>query len=359
MNAFFDHRPITDIAIYTDPDRPVRPHRRPRPRARRPDAAPRRAGRDRAQRARGAAAAHRPGRGADDEDVEPGRPPGPVRRQHRESFPGFHGPRVRLHVVGVVRTLDGLTANVQRTSPYGFASPGFVAAHPGIGVWPAAVYVRHARRRRRASARWATSCRSADRTAPGVPATDEYQDAAQQAADDAATGLVVFAIAAALAGAFVVGQAIQRHLLLGGGRAAPARRPRDDADAGRDRRRHPARRRRGGRHRRRRGRRRAARPRCCRSGSPAAPRSRPGSASTGRSSRATGDRGRRALRRLHAPRRARHRPTQPDAPVARTRVPLLQRLVTRVGAPPAVGAGRAPRDRADGPRPARSRSAAR
>ena len=52
-------------------------------------------------------------------------------------------------------------------------------------------------------------------TAPGAPATEIYLTATQHAADDSASGLVVFAIAAAVAGAFVVGQAIQRHLLLG------------------------------------------------------------------------------------------------------------------------------------------------
>jgi putative ABC transport system permease protein len=214
VNAFFDHRPITDIAIYTDPDdrygRTVdRVHvlhgRMPRPNE--PDAI-----------ALNELAAQLlrigPGAVLDTKTWSPADLRGLFAGNTASSFPGFHGPRVRLHVVGVVRTLDGLTANVQRTTPYGFASPGFIAAHPGIGVWPAAVYVRtHG-----GAAGFRTLGTRLSKHGPhstGIPATDEYQTAAQQAADDSATGLVIFAVAAALAGAFVVGQAIQRHLMLG------------------------------------------------------------------------------------------------------------------------------------------------
>jgi ABC-type lipoprotein release transport system permease subunit len=211
VNAFFDHRPITDIAIYTDPaDRYGRTVDRVHvldgrmPRRDEPDAI--------ALNELAAQLLHmRPGAVLDTKTWSPDDLQGLFAGK---GFPGFHGPKVRLRVVGVVRTLDGLTANVQRTSPYGFASPGFVAAHPGIGVWPAAVYVRT----HKGAAGFHTLGTRLSEHGPhstGTPATDEYQDAAQQAADDAASGLVVFAIAAALAGAFIVGQAIQRHLLLG------------------------------------------------------------------------------------------------------------------------------------------------
>jgi ABC-type lipoprotein release transport system permease subunit len=214
VNAFFDHRPITDIAIYTDPEgRYGRAVDRVHvldgrmPRRDEPDAI-----------ALNELAAQLldvgPGVTLTTKTWSPADLRGLFAGNTGSTFPGFHGPTLRLHVVGVVRTLDGLTANVQRTSPYGFTGSGFLAAHPGIGVWPAALYVRT---RGGAGDFRALGDRIAKHGAPstGLPATDEYQTAAQQAADDSATGLVVFAIAAALAGAFVVGQAIQRHLMLG------------------------------------------------------------------------------------------------------------------------------------------------
>jgi hypothetical protein len=211
VNAFLEHRPITDIALYSDPDgRYGRTVDRARvlhgrmPRAGEPDTI-----------ALTELAA---------DLVHVG--PGAVLRAHTwstadldaltgdQDFPGFHGPRLHLRVVGVVRTLDGLTADVARASPYGFVGPDFVADHPDIGVWPPALYVRT----RGGAAGFEALGGYLRRHGPhstGTPATDLYVDAAQRAADDAATGLVVFAIAAALAAAFVVGQAISRHLLLG------------------------------------------------------------------------------------------------------------------------------------------------
>jgi ABC-type lipoprotein release transport system permease subunit len=214
VNAFFDHRQITDIAIYSDPadeygrivDRVHVLHGR-MPRRDEPDAI---ALNDLAARLLHLG----PGAVLETRTWSPKDLQGLFAGNTETAFPGFHGPKVRLRVVGVVRTLDGLTANVQRTSPYGFAGPGFIAAHPGIGVWPAAIYVRThggAADFRTLGAQFAKS----GAFGTGYPATDEYQTAAQQAADDAASGLVVFALAGALAGAFVVGQAIQRHLLLG------------------------------------------------------------------------------------------------------------------------------------------------
>lgn len=214
VNAFFDHRPITDIAIYTDPaNRYGRTVDRVHvldgrmPRRDEPDAI--------ALNELAAQLLHiGPGAVLKTKTWSPADLQGLFAGNTASSFPGFNGPKVRLRVVGVVRTLDGLTANIQRTTPYGFASPGFLAAHPGIGVWPASVYVRtHG-----GADGFHTLGTRLSKHGPhstGIPAADEYQTAAQQAADDSASGLMVFALAAALAGAFVVGQAIQRHLLLG------------------------------------------------------------------------------------------------------------------------------------------------
>ena len=116
------HQPITDIAIYTDPnnrfgrtiDRVARARRGRMPRP---------AERDAIALNDLAADLLHVGPGA----VLTARRPGARRismpcSPANGGFPGFHGPRLRLPVVGVVRTLDGLTANVERTSPYAFAS---------------------------------------------------------------------------------------------------------------------------------------------------------------------------------------------------------------------------------------------
>lgn len=137
---------------------------------------------------------------------------------------GFNGPRLTMRIVGVVRVVDGLPGDVQRTSPYGIASSAFLAHYrhgpdaTRLGVWPPSVYVRT---RGGAAGFAALSTRLGGTTLPDAPtvrlptgaaAGPDYLDASQKAANTATTGLLVFAIAALLVGAIVVGQAVQRHL---------------------------------------------------------------------------------------------------------------------------------------------------
>ncbi len=211
VNAFLLHQPITDISIYSDPSNRLG---RTIDRARVIKGRMPRAGeRDTIALTDLAANLLHVGPGAvltaqtwSPQDLEALFGGG--------GFPGFNGPRLRLRVVGVVRTLDGLTADVERASPYALAAPDFTAAHSGLGVWPPAVYVRTQGGAAGFQALGRYLTRHGSHTT-GFPATEQYVTAAQHAADDSATGLVVFAVAAAIAGALVVGQAIQRHLLLG------------------------------------------------------------------------------------------------------------------------------------------------
>ncbi|MGZ6978515.1 MAG: ABC transporter permease [Acidimicrobiia bacterium] len=211
VNAFLEHRPITDIAIYSDRSGQF---------GRTLDRA--RVLRGRIPRAGENDAIALSDLAADLLHVGPGAVLSTRTWSTKDlealfgdqGFPGFHGPHLRLRVVGVIRTLGGLTADVERASPYGLVAPGFTTAHPTIGVWPPAVYVRT----RSGTGGFEALGRYLRTHGPhttGTSAADLYLDSAQHAADDSATGLVVFAIAAALAGAFAVGQAIQRHLLLG------------------------------------------------------------------------------------------------------------------------------------------------
>jgi hypothetical protein len=131
-------------------------------------------------------------------------------------FPGFNGPRAGMKVVGVVRTPDGLPGEVARTSPYGLVSPAFLAKYRGVGAWPPAIYVRTGS----ASSFARLSAAVAGMPAPGrqgpyaggTPAATAYVDASQKAVDSASWALVVFAIAAAIAGSIVIGQAVLRYL---------------------------------------------------------------------------------------------------------------------------------------------------
>ena len=132
-------------------------------------------------------------------------------------FPGFNGPRVEVTVVGIARMLDGLPGDVGRTSPYGITAPAFLAVHRGVGAWPPAVYVRT----RNGEAFAKLSAAVGKTRVPGVDnatysagstARTEYLDASQKAADSATWALFVFAAAAALVGALVIGQAVLRHL---------------------------------------------------------------------------------------------------------------------------------------------------
>jgi hypothetical protein len=137
------------------------------------------------------------------------------------SFPGFNGPRLDLEVVGIGRTLDELPGEVQRTTPYALGSPAFLADHPGLGAWPPAVYVRlHPGDADVAAVSEALGevpggpggSGPGPQYAPADTARSVYLDTARRTADSLAVGLVIFAVAAALAGALVVGQAVVRHV---------------------------------------------------------------------------------------------------------------------------------------------------
>src|SRR5438552_11215156 len=142
-----------------------------------------------------------------------------------DAFPGFNGPPIALHVVGVARTLDGLPGNIERTAPYGIGSPAFLAAHPTIGVWPPDIYVRttHGAFTFASVARAVAAERVPDpgdlHFSSGTTAGTTYLNASQQAVNSAVSGLLLFAAAAALVGAIVLGQAVHRHLA---GSAPPA-----------------------------------------------------------------------------------------------------------------------------------------
>ncbi len=133
-------------------------------------------------------------------------------------FPGFNGPRLDLRVVGVVRTLDGLPGDVERTSPYALASPRFLRSHPGLGAWPPAFFVR-TRGGIPGFERFAEQLPSRPgarvagfRRGQGQSQGAQYATTAHRTTDREAVALLVFALAAVLAGALVVGQAIARHL---------------------------------------------------------------------------------------------------------------------------------------------------
>lgn len=215
VNTFLDGERLPDIAIFSDPsDRFGRTMERPHvisgrlPRA---DAPNEIALNDQAatllRRGVGARLHARTWSAADLEALFSG-----------SAFPGFHGPRLDLRVVSVVRTLDGLPGDVERTSPYALASPRFLAAHPKLGAWPPAFFVR-TRGGIPGFERFAESLPSR----PGARAAGfrrggassqgtQYATTARRTADREAVALLVFAAAAALAGALVVGQAIARHL---------------------------------------------------------------------------------------------------------------------------------------------------
>ncbi len=215
VNAFFDGEPLSDIAILSDPegrygvtvDRPI------------------------------VLAGRMPRRNAPDEIILNSLAArllhaGPGTRltaktwslQNLEDlfadkgFPGFEGPKLSLRVVGIARMLDGLPGDVVRTSPYGLGSPGFLAAHPDVGVWPPALVVRTRDGVRgfnavaRAVARANTGSTGFPQSLTGQSVKPVYLEASQRAVDSSAAGLVVLAIAVTLAGALVIGQAVQRHI---------------------------------------------------------------------------------------------------------------------------------------------------
>ncbi|MEO6653273.1 MAG: FtsX-like permease family protein [Ilumatobacteraceae bacterium] len=135
--------------------------------------------------------------------------------------PGFGGPQLDLVVVGIGRFLDELPGDVARTSPYAVGSPAFLDAHPGIGVWPGFVSVRvdnGVEGFQRVSDVLSPLQRSDiiddfdGSSVPAFTAQAQYIDTARRAVDTLAIGLLVFALAAAIAGGFVVGQAVLRSL---------------------------------------------------------------------------------------------------------------------------------------------------
>lgn len=139
-------------------------------------------------------------------------------------FPGFNGPELDLEVVGVGRTAEGLSNDLRRTSPAALAGPDFVAAHPGMGVWPPAVVVRVApgadlERISAVVARAATDAApaggvDADALAPTITTSEDlYLTTARNTVRGLTAGLVVFACIALVAGGLTVGQAIARHVV--------------------------------------------------------------------------------------------------------------------------------------------------
>jgi ABC-type lipoprotein release transport system permease subunit len=132
-------------------------------------------------------------------------------------FPGFNGPVLDLRVVGVGRMLEELPGEVRRTSPFAIASPALLDAHPGVAAWPPAVFTRL-----RDGAGDIDAVAAALAPAAGLPAgsdlhpqastaSEVYEHNAQRAVDSLATGLLVFALGAAVAGAIAVGQAVTRQ----------------------------------------------------------------------------------------------------------------------------------------------------
>lgn len=142
-------------------------------------------------------------------------------------FPGFHGPVLDLEVVGIGRFLDDLAAEVQRTAPYAWAPASFLTAHPEIGVWPGAVYVRLAdddgalERVTSVLGPLQQPADLADPAATGAGGTynpastaeDDYLRVARDAGNSLAAALVIFAISVLVLGGVVVGQATMRVLL--------------------------------------------------------------------------------------------------------------------------------------------------
>lgn len=137
-----------------------------------------------------------------------------------DGFPGFNGPPVELVVVGISRSPAELPDEIRRGSPTAYAPPGFLAAHPEVGPWPPVIAVRLApgaalpdvedrvRRRLEAEGR--------DDLLPvisgGTTAGEQYLNGVDQAVGTLVTGLLVFAAAAAVAGAIALSQVVSRHL---------------------------------------------------------------------------------------------------------------------------------------------------
>ncbi len=136
------------------------------------------------------------------------------------AFPGFNGPHLDLRVVGVGRFPEDLSGDLRRGELTALAAPGFVAAHDGIGAWPAVVVARL----RGGVADVDQVTKGAEAVMPSEllapsggalltpsTATDLYLRTAQGAVDSLAVGLLLLAAGAAAAGAVALGQAISRQ----------------------------------------------------------------------------------------------------------------------------------------------------
>ena len=140
-----------------------------------------------------------------------------------DDFPGFNGPELDLRVVGVGRTPEELPGEVRRGSLYALGSPALVPEHPGVGPWPPALVVRlrggdaalravTARLRPALASNEAIAVGETGQLSAATTAAEVYLDSSQDAVDSLATGLLLFAVAIAGAGALAVGQAVRRHL---------------------------------------------------------------------------------------------------------------------------------------------------
>lgn len=137
-------------------------------------------------------------------------------------FPGFNGPDLRLEVVGIGRTPEELPGEVRRTAPYAIGSPAFLGEHPDVGAWPPAVLARLDPSETDLDELQETllAVRDPASTDDGVTAlfrddttaAEVYVDTARATVESQALGLVVFAVAAGLAGGLAVAQAVRRQL---------------------------------------------------------------------------------------------------------------------------------------------------
>ncbi len=137
-------------------------------------------------------------------------------------FPGFNGPELELHVVGVGRTPEELPGDAKRGGLYAIGSPSFLAGHPGVGAWPPAVVVQL--RGGSAEIESASTFLREELLARGlghpdaveflVPTTasEVYLETTERTVDSLSLALLLFAVSATAAGALVIGPAITRQV---------------------------------------------------------------------------------------------------------------------------------------------------
>lgn len=142
------------------------------------------------------------------------------------NFPGFHGPKLDLVVVGIGRTPEELSGDLRRTSPYAVASPAFLTTRRDLGAWPPSIEVRlrpgarHDHLDATMSRLQTEAAAQAGGTGGGfwvaaLTASDVYLDSVRTATHGLVIGLLLFAAAALAAGALAVAQAVRRHLAAG------------------------------------------------------------------------------------------------------------------------------------------------